>query len=44
MLLILATLLVLAKGTDLLKGHRQSSFVTEDWISMLLETLLMWES
>jgi hypothetical protein len=42
-LLILATLLVLTKGSDLLKGHRQSSFVTEDWISML-ETVLMWES
>jgi hypothetical protein len=43
MLLILATLLVLTKGSDLLKGHKQSLFVTEDWISML-ETLLMWES
>jgi hypothetical protein len=42
-LLILATLLVSTKGSDLLKGHKQSSFVMEDWISML-ETLLMWES
>jgi hypothetical protein len=36
-------LLVLTKGSNLLKCHKQSSFVTEDWISML-ETLLMWES
>jgi hypothetical protein len=43
-LLILATVLVSTKGSDLLKGHKQSSLVIdEDWISML-ETLLMWES
>jgi hypothetical protein len=42
-LLILATVLVSTKGSDILKGHKQSSLVTEDWISMLETLLMSWE-